>query len=160
MSSSPLLEPSSPHTFSPAEALKAKNLTLTRRRLAAAGERRLTADDKFDIMNLISAYQHAITGDDPDGFADLFNDGGNIEVMKSGTRVQGGRALKEFCSSAAKVNRACSQTDNNILITGTESKAQNVSNWQTFQHSRSQVSVVALSPYRPVALCVDCTARR
>jgi hypothetical protein len=126
--------------------LKTKNQTLSRRRLAAAGGGRLTADDKFDIMNLISAYQHAICGDDPEGFADLFDDGGTIEVMKSGTRVTGGRALKEFCTNAAKVNRNCSQTDQNVLITGSDSKAQNLSNWQTFQHSRSQVCVVYTSP--------------
>jgi len=39
----------------------------------------ITREDKFDIVELISRYNHAIDGGDPDGVADCFIEGGVFE---------------------------------------------------------------------------------
>jgi hypothetical protein len=78
-------------------------------------ESKISRDDKFDIMELIARYNHAIDGGDPDGVADCFLEDG-IFQGRSGRFV--GRA--ELRKLGMTLTPSCLPRHmvNNVLIDG------------------------------------------
>jgi len=54
------------------------------------------ADDKLDILDLISRFSHTFDGSDPDAFADVFSDTGVFTERIGGQDFVRGRGRKEL----------------------------------------------------------------
>jgi len=101
----------------------------------------LTAEDKFEISELINTFVQCIDSNDKSTFADLFTDDGVCEVRKTSKKIHGHSALTEFCGQLHQTFLGCTHWETNIVIRGAENQtAVNYSYWMSIKSNSIQAT--------------------
>lgn len=78
----------------------------------------LNTADRLEILELLSAYGHAIDSGDGKAYADCFTEDGTIELQRTGLHVQGRYALAKFAREDHARSGAARHLTNSPIIDG------------------------------------------